>query len=123
MSDLSQTYPEHFFDALTPGSLFAARTVLPILRERYSFNSIVDIGCGVGAWLLAAQEVGCSRVAGVDGPHVLREVDAGPAADVLSRPAAGHARRGCALAAPAGGGLAATLLLRVGVKTPTRSTS
>ena len=37
------------------GSLRAARTVLPILLDRFEVRSVVDFGCGAGTWLAAAK--------------------------------------------------------------------
>jgi Ribosomal protein L11 methyltransferase (PrmA) len=67
---LAQVYPSSFFEQTTSGSLFAAHTVLPLLWQRRKFNSVIDVGCGVGTWLVAARELGASRLCGIDGPHV-----------------------------------------------------
>ena len=59
---------ETYLDALRLPSLAAARRVLPIVFELVEVASVVDIGCGPGAWLAAAREVGIRRLVGVDGP-------------------------------------------------------
>lgn len=65
-------FDNSFYDQQTQGSLRSARVVLPILFEYYQPNSIVDIGCGRGAWLKAAGECGAKEVLGLDGDYVER---------------------------------------------------
>jgi SAM-dependent methyltransferase len=47
--------------------------VVPLVMERFRPASVVDIGCGAGAWLEVFREHGVDDVVGVDGPHVRRE--------------------------------------------------
>lgn len=46
----------------------AASVVLGVLHRHFQFSSVLDVGCSVGAWLVAARELGASRLCGVDGP-------------------------------------------------------
>ncbi len=46
---------------------------MPLLIERFRPASVVDVGCGSGAWLKVFREHGVGDVVGVDGPHVPRE--------------------------------------------------
>lgn len=62
------TYTPEFFDHITAGSLRSAEIVLPALFGQVVITSVVDVGCGVGAWASVAKKRGC-RVGGVDG-HV-----------------------------------------------------
>ena len=57
------------------GSLRAARTVLPILLDRFEVRSVVDFGCGAGTWLAAAKELGVSDLTGIEGPWAETWVD------------------------------------------------
>jgi SAM-dependent methyltransferase len=68
------TYPAAFYEQQSGGSLRSARRVLPHVIELLSPKSIVDVGCGVGTWLAAAQELGVSDVLGIDGPYVDRRM-------------------------------------------------
>jgi SAM-dependent methyltransferase len=43
---------------------------VPLVLELLSPRSVVDVGCGLGAWLVAAIEQGITDVQGIDGPHV-----------------------------------------------------
>ena len=52
-------------DARTRAS---ARLVLGKLKEWIEPTSACDVGCGVGTWLAAAQEVGIDHVQGFEGP-------------------------------------------------------
>ena len=52
------------------GSLESARVVVPLVVEAVSPRSVVDVGCGIGSWLVAFQEAGVEDVLGVDGPWV-----------------------------------------------------
>lgn len=46
---------------------------MPLVIERFRPASVVDVGCGSGAWLAVFREHGVTDVLGVDGPHVRPE--------------------------------------------------
>ncbi len=52
-------------------NLKSARIILPYLKTYHNFNSVVDVGCGLGTWLYACDELGISNILGIDGAHVL----------------------------------------------------
>jgi SAM-dependent methyltransferase len=54
------------FRDLSQGSFRAARHVLPLFRELFEFNSVIDVGCGSGEWLKVAKTIGVERVIGLD---------------------------------------------------------
>lgn len=60
------TYSEAFFTAILDGSLRSARIVLPQIIAETGAASVIDVGCGTGAWLSVAKEEGCD-IRGVDG--------------------------------------------------------
>jgi SAM-dependent methyltransferase len=63
-------YDRGFFDQLQPGVLASARVVVPVIASMFVPKSVVDIGCGRGAWLLAFEQQGVRDILGVDGPHI-----------------------------------------------------
>jgi SAM-dependent methyltransferase len=48
----------------------SARVVVPLLVERFHPRSVVDVGCGSGAWLQVFREHGVTDVLGVDAPYL-----------------------------------------------------
>lgn len=66
------TYDRTFFDYLNAGALRSARRVLPVLYDQLEIESILDVGCGQGAWLSAWNELGTNTVLGIDGDYVDR---------------------------------------------------
>ena len=77
-------YDGDFFTRLEAGARRSARRVVPLVLEYLQPKSVVDVGCGLGAWLSAFREHGVSDLCGVDGAHVL-ETDL-PLADFLFKP-------------------------------------
>lgn len=65
-------YDDAFFEREEEAVLQSARTVVPLLLDLVKPTSIVDVGCGRGAWLRAFQEHGIGTLRGLDGPHVTR---------------------------------------------------
>jgi len=67
-------YTKRFYDVITEGSLASAWAIIPLLEKVLpkSFNemSVVDLGCGNGAWLSVFKELGCNNITGVDGGEV-----------------------------------------------------
>lgn len=66
-------YDTNFYAAQASGSLDAARVVMPIVLNAFPSRTIIDVGCGLGTWLLASKEAGASRIEGYDGEYVDRE--------------------------------------------------
>lgn len=70
MSIGSTPYTDEFYAGQAPQSLAAARVILPVVLELAPAVSVVDVGCGLGGWALAAVEAGVETVIGIDGAHV-----------------------------------------------------
>jgi SAM-dependent methyltransferase len=66
-------YGDDFFDALVVGSQQSARQVVPLLIDWLAPQSVVDIGCGTGAWLSVFAELGVQDYVGLDGDYVARQ--------------------------------------------------
>lgn len=69
-SAIDSAYDNDFFDQQKIGALRSARIVVPVLLKVVKPRSVIDIGCGHGAWLRAFQENGVQVIKGVDGAYV-----------------------------------------------------
>jgi len=68
----STPYSDGFYDKFEQGMLQSARIVVPMVLRLIRPASVVDVGCGRGAWLRAFQEQGVQVVRGLDGEYVDR---------------------------------------------------
>ncbi len=48
----------------------SASSILKLINSFYVFESVVDLGCGVGTWLFSAKELGVKTVQGFDGSDI-----------------------------------------------------
>ena len=60
------------FPAWLDGSRGSASVIVPLVNEATHPRSVVDVGCGLGAWLAVFAEHGVDDVLGIDGPWVDR---------------------------------------------------
>ncbi|QWD25385.1 class I SAM-dependent methyltransferase [Polynucleobacter paneuropaeus] len=67
MKNLSLIYDESFYEHQVDSSYISAQKYIEILFKFYRPKSVVDLGCGRGAWLKAFHESGSSEVVGFDG--------------------------------------------------------
>lgn len=65
-------YNDSFYEMRDGKTSYAAETILRILISKYKFNSVIDVGCGVGTWLQAAQNLGVKDCRGIEGPWLKR---------------------------------------------------
>lgn len=63
-------YTTEFMSAIASGSRQSAMRILPIAFELVCPRSVIDLGCGPGAWLNACRQLGVEDVVGVDGDYV-----------------------------------------------------
>jgi SAM-dependent methyltransferase len=68
----SVAYSDAFFDWQQDGALRSARLIAPIVQRVLNPQSVIDIGCGRGAWLRAFSELGVRSIRGLDGDYVDR---------------------------------------------------
>jgi SAM-dependent methyltransferase len=54
------------------GSTESARVAVPLVLDAIAPRSVVDVGCGLGAWLAVFKEHGIDDVLGYDGPWIDR---------------------------------------------------
>jgi SAM-dependent methyltransferase len=74
------TYDQQFYKYINRGALDSAREVVPVLLGLLQgVDTVLDVGCGAGAWLSVWKEAGV-QVTGLDGDYVDRQrllIDAG----------------------------------------------
>ena len=63
-------YDEAFFTKASKQGLDSARIIVPLLLKLVRPTTILDVGCGTGAWLRVFQENGVTTVHGLDGSYV-----------------------------------------------------
>jgi SAM-dependent methyltransferase len=66
----THTYDKVFFDYISEGSGRSARRIAPLLMRMVSPLSVLDIGCGAGAWLREWSANELDDWIGVDGDYV-----------------------------------------------------
>jgi SAM-dependent methyltransferase len=66
-------YDKLFYDYISAGSTNSARVVVPIVMRSLSPASVLDIGCGAGAWLAQYSRAPLSDYLGIDGSYVTPE--------------------------------------------------
>ena len=59
-------YDSNFYRA-RQDSLISAKKIVPIILEFYKPKSVVDIGCGTGAFLKIFKDNGSNEILGLDG--------------------------------------------------------
>lgn len=70
----NQKYTREFFSGLEEHSYRSARIVVPLVSDLFKPRSIVDVGCGTGAWLKAWNEIAAlDFYLGIEGPYLDRE--------------------------------------------------
>lgn len=70
MTGCDSVYTDAFFEEIEEGSLRSARIIVPIIMDLVNPKSVIDVGCGCGAWLKAFEENGVRDIRGLDGHWV-----------------------------------------------------
>jgi SAM-dependent methyltransferase len=70
-------YDSYWHDIHHDGAEVAARRVLPLVFQLADIESVVDVGCGYGAWLSVAGDLGARALVGVEGPWAVDWRDRG----------------------------------------------
>jgi SAM-dependent methyltransferase len=63
-------YDRRFYDWVNLTSLKSAEIVIPLVNTQVAPSSVLDVGCGQGAWLSIWAKTGVHDVFGIDGTHV-----------------------------------------------------
>lgn len=69
---MAHEYDDKFFDWVNMTALRSARKFLPLALAATGAKSVVDVGCGQGAWLSVWRDLGVEDVFGLDGAYVER---------------------------------------------------
>ncbi|MCY4044376.1 MAG: sulfotransferase [Cellvibrionales bacterium] len=69
-ADPKPNYDYHFYEGQYKGALRSSKKCLGHLFNHYQPRSVVDFGCGIGAWLTSAGDLGVSELHGLDGQWV-----------------------------------------------------
>ncbi len=67
-------YGTEFYQRRAAACLCSARVVVPLVIGFVAPTSVVDVGCGDGAWLSVFRDHGIKRLVGLDGPHIDRSL-------------------------------------------------
>lgn len=67
---MTNLYSRQFYDDQVNGSLRSAEAILGLLWQISQPRSVIDVGCGRGAWLAAAERLGAEVLTGLDGDWV-----------------------------------------------------
>ena len=70
----SYIYSKEFLHYGSRSSAYAARRITSSLARLLAVRSVLDVGCGLGAWLRAWAENGVNDYYGVDGDYVERSI-------------------------------------------------
>lgn len=66
---MTNSYNSKFYDDMVEGSKRSAEIILPLVFSEIKPASIVDVGCGTGAWLAVAKKLDVNEVLGLDGDY------------------------------------------------------
>jgi cyclopropane fatty-acyl-phospholipid synthase-like methyltransferase len=66
-------YTEEFFEYIERGSIASAKRFVAFLAPLLGVSSVLDVGCGRGAWLREWKNAGVKIAQGVDGPYVRQQ--------------------------------------------------
>jgi hypothetical protein len=68
--DRVQPYTEYFYKDQMEGARQSAQEIVPLVLALVQPRHVVDVGCGVGAWLSVFRDCGVEDVIGIDGEYV-----------------------------------------------------
>lgn len=63
-------HDEKFYRYIQKGAARSARVIAPLILQRLQVRSVLDVGCGTGAWLAEYSRLGIPLCLGVDGDYV-----------------------------------------------------
>jgi hypothetical protein len=70
---MAQTYDQKFYDWVNMTAVRSALALLPVARDQIHPTSVIDVGCGQGAWLTVWDKLGVKDLQGIDGHHIRQD--------------------------------------------------
>jgi SAM-dependent methyltransferase len=68
----AQPYTADYYETICAGARRSAEVLVPLVLQLVRARSVIDVGCGQGAWLAVFREHGAQEILGVDGDYVDR---------------------------------------------------
>lgn len=65
-------YNDRYYDYVNNSALRSARVIILPLCNAFQIKSVLDVGCGEGAWLSVWRKFGIEDICGLDGDYVDR---------------------------------------------------
>jgi SAM-dependent methyltransferase len=65
-----KAYTEKFYNYIDNNALQGSKQIVPFIIELIKPKSVVDVGCGLGTWLVVCQQNGVQEILGIDGNFV-----------------------------------------------------
>jgi len=69
----NEHYTKRYYDDLRNGSTRSAEIMVPLVLRLFPVRSVVDVGCGEGAWLATFQRLAVDDIVGIDGDYIDRD--------------------------------------------------
>ncbi len=66
----TRSYSRRYFNEIAQASLASAEEIVPLVTKLVQPTSVIDVGCGVGAWLSVFKRCGVEVVRGIDGDYI-----------------------------------------------------
>ncbi len=66
-------YTPTFYQYINQGAIQSAEGILPVIARHYNVKSVVDFGCGQGAWMCVWKQLGVGDILGLDGQYVIKD--------------------------------------------------
>lgn len=67
---MRELYDEDFYKQRDARTRYSAKTIVNLVYEIIPAKSVCDVGCGVGTWLAAFEDLGATEILGLDGEWV-----------------------------------------------------
>jgi SAM-dependent methyltransferase len=67
---MKSAYTPEYYARLSEGSRTSAAAIVPLVTELVQPTSVIDVGCGTGAWLAVFKRHGVAERYGVDGAYI-----------------------------------------------------